>query len=275
MLNSIRNENVTTRQNIDRLTTKKNLLYYNKLIVIAFIILLLFTISLNQIDYEKQTNTLNNFLINNGFVIKNIKILGIKNMSKETILEIVRTEKKSNIFNANLSKIYNELSDNDWVRNLYVERVLPNTIKIKIEEKKPIGIWQNETSNKLITKYGEIISIADVNKFKNNLPIIHGDNANNNAESILKILRTNKSFAKNIWSLTYINNRRWNLHFNQGIIILLPSVGVLKAWKKIIKLQEQYGVLNLGLTELDFRNPNKILGRINFDKSLIKHRKNL
>ena len=80
---------------------------------------------------------------------------------------------------------------------------------------------------------------------------------------------------KNIWSLTFINNRRWNLHFKQGIIILLPPSDVLGAWNKIIKLQKKYNVLNLGLTEIDLRNPNKILAKINFDKSLIKHRKSL
>ena len=275
MLNPIRNQSVANRLNIERVTTKKNPLYYNRFILITFIISSLFIISLSQIDYNKQIKTLNEFLINKGFAIKNIKILGIKNMSKKTVIQIVNAEKKSNIFNVNLSKIYNNLSDNDWVRDLYVERILPNTIKIEIQEKKPIGIWQNEMSNTLITKYGETISTANIYKFKNNLPIIHGDYANKNAYSILKILRTNKAFAQNIWSLTYINNRRWNLHFKQGIIVLLPSKGVLEAWDKIIKLQGQYNVLNLGLTELDFRNPSKILGRINFDKNLIKHRKNL
>ena len=41
------------------------------------------------------------------------------------------------------------------------------------------------------------------------------------------------------------------------------------------KLQKNYDVLNLGLTELDLRNPNKILGKISVDKDLINHRKNL
>jgi cell division protein FtsQ len=275
MLNSIINQNIATKQNIDRVTSKKNHLYYCKNILITLIILSFFIISLSQINYNKKIKTFNQFLINNGFAIKNIQILGIKNISKDTIIQIVNAENKSNIFNVNLSKIYNNLSDNDWVRDLNVERILPNTIKIKILEKKPIGIWQNQISNKLITENGEIISTANLNKFKNNLPIIHGDHANKNANSILNILRKNQLFAKNIWSLTYINNRRWNLHFKQGIIVLLPSKGILKAWNKIIKLQEQYDVLNLGLTELDFRNPSKILGRINFDKNLIKRRKNL
>lgn len=184
-------------------------------------------------------------------------------------------KKKSNILNVNLLNIYNNLRNNDWVEELYIERVLPNTIKISIKEKEAIGIWQYEMSNKLITKDGEIISTANINKFKIDLPIIHGNNANKNANSILKILETNKVLTKNIWSLDYINNRRWNLHFKQGIIVLLPSKGVLKAWNEIIKLQKNYDVLNLGLTELDLRNPNKILGKISVDKDLINHRKNL
>ena len=198
-----------------------------------------------------------------------------KRQPKETIIKIVNNEKKSNILSANLLNIYNNLRNNDWVEELYIERVLPNTIKISIKEKEAIGIWQYEMSNKLITKNGEIISTTNINKFKIDLPIIHGNHANKNANSILEILETNKVLAKNIWSLDYVNNRRWNLHFKQGIIVLLPSKGVLKAWNEIIKLQRNYDVLNLGLTELDLRNPNKILGKISVDKDLINHRKNL
>ena len=233
------------------------------------------TTFLNNIDFEKYSKLLNNFLIKNGFTINNIQILGIKNIPKETIIKIVNNEKKSNILSVNLLNIYNNLRNNDWVEELHIERVLPNTIKINIKEKEAIGIWQYEMSNKLITKNGEIISTANINKFKIDLPIIHGNHANKNANSILKILETNKVLTKNIWSLDYINNRRWNLHFKQGIIVLLPSKGVLKAWNEIIKLQKNYDVLNLGLTELDLRNPNKILGKISVDKDLINHRKNL
>ena len=273
MLKSIIKDNTVTRLNIDRITIKKNPIYYNMFFLIMFIIILLFSVFLSQTDHNKYTKLLNNFLIDKGFFLKNTEILGIKNISRESIIKIVNTENQSNIFDVNLSNIYDKLNNNDWVEDLYIERILPNTIKIKIKEKQPIGIWQYETNNKLITKHGEIISTPHINKFKNSLPIIHGEYANKNANSILKILKKNKVFAKNIWSLTYINNRRWNLHFNQGIIVLLPTKNVLEAWNKIIKLQEQYNVLDLGFTELDFRNPDKILAKINFDKSLITHRK--
>ena len=275
MLKSIINGNDVRKLKIDRVTNKNTGLNYTVYFLTILIISLLFTIFLVNIGFDKYSKLLNNFLINNGFIVNNIQILGIKNIPKETIIKIVNNENKSNILNINLSNIYNDLNSNDWVKELYIERVLPNTIRINIKEKEAIGIWQYEMSNKLITKNGEIISTANVNKFKIDLPIIHGNHANKNANSILKILETNKVLAKNIWSLDYINNRRWNLHFKQGIIVLLPREGVLKAWNEIIKLQKNYDVLNLGLTELDLRNPNKILGKISVDKNLIKHRKNL
>ena len=275
MLNSIIKGNDVNKLNIDRITNKNTRSNFTVYFLTILIISLMLTTFLNNIDFEKYSKLLNNFLIKNGFTINNIQILGIKNIPKETIIKIVNNENKSNILNVNLLNIYNNLRNNDWVEELYIERVLPNTIKISIKEKEAIGIWQYEMSNKLITKDGEIISTANINKFKIDLPIIHGNHANKNANSILKILETNKVLTKNIWSLDYINNRRWNLHFKQGIIVLLPSKGVLKAWNEIIKLQNNYDVLNLGLTELDLRNPNKILGKISVDKDLINHRKNL
>ena len=275
MLNSIIKGNDVNKLNIDRITNKNTRSNFTVYFLTIFILSLLLTIFFKNSDFEKYSKLLNNFLIKNGFTINNIQILGIKNIPKETIIKIVNNENKSNILNVNLLNIYNNLSNNDWVEALYIERVLPNTIKISIIEKEAIGIWQYEMSNKLITKNGEIISTANINKFKIDLPIIHGNDANKNANSILKILETNKVLTKNIWSLDYINNRRWNLHFKQGIIVLLPSEGVLRAWNEIIKLQKNYDVLNLGLTELDLRNPNKILGKISVDKDLINHRKNL
>ena len=275
MLNSIIKGNDVNKLNIDRVTNKNTGSSYRMYFLTIFIISLLLTTFLNNIDFEKYSKLLNNILIKNGFTINNIQILGIKNIPKETIIKIVNNENKSNILNVNLLNIYKNLRNNDWVEELHIERVLPNTIKINIKEKEAIGIWQYEMSNKLITKNGEIISTANINKFKIDLPIIHGNHANKNANSILKILETNKVLAKNIWSLDYVNNRRWNLHFKQGIIVLLPSKGILQAWNEIIKLQKNYDVLNLGLTELDLRNPNKILGKISVDKDLINHRKNL
>ena len=229
-----------------------------------------------KINYSTdRLKILDQFLIKNGFRIKNIEIIGTQNLSDNYLKNIINKHNEVNIFNINLPTIYKKIIENSWVKEGYVERILPDTIKIKILEKKPIAIWQNKNGNKLVSSNGEIISNANINTFKSSFPIIKGHKAKENISILLKVLNTNKKLATNIWSLSFINQRRWDLHFNQGLTVRLPSKDVFVAWKKIVKLQQSYNILNLRLTEIDLRNPEQILGKINFDKRSYPKGKNL
>ena len=225
--------------------------------------------------FTDKLKIVDQFLVKNGFRIKNIEIIGTHNLPNDYIKNIINKHNEVSIFSIDLPLVYKKIIQNSWVKEGYIERVLPDTIKIRILEKKPVAIWQNVNGNKLVTLNGEVISNENVNAFKNKFPIIKGYKAKENIHSILKVLDTNKKLAKNIWSLSFINQRRWDLHFNQGLTVRLPSKDILIAWKKIINLQENFNILNLRLTEIDLRNPEQILGKINFDKKVILKRKNL
>ena len=277
MLKLMINEKNTFKKKLYKFETKIIMKVINWSILLFILVLssLYFFGKSNKNYLINQLKPLDQFLINNGFKIKNVLISGTHNLSQDYLRNIINTQNHINILNVNLNTIYNKIIQNSWVEETYVERILPDTIKIKVLEKKPIAIWQNHKGNKLITINGDVISHANVNKFKNSFPIIKGEKSKENISTILKILETNKNFAKNIWSLTFINQRRWDLHFNQGLIVRLPSQNVIKAWQKIIKLQTNYNILNLRLTEIDLRNPEQILGKINFDKKVILRRKHL
>ena len=208
-------------------------------------------------------------MIKNGFVIKNIEIKGTNHLKKNDILKIISSYDEINIFSINFQDIYKEINNNTWVKKGSIEIIYPDTIKVYLIEKEPVAIWQDKFGNKLISKDGDFILEKKLNYFKNFLPIIIGKNAHTNIDPIFKILNLNKDFAKNVWSLTFVNERRWDVHFKQGLTILLPRVKMKEAWKKILSLNENFKILNIGLTELDLRKPNQILGKINIDKKLI------
>ena len=245
-----------------------------------FIILFLFLTSYyllsktNNIFTNSKFDFFNQILINSGFTIKNIEILGLNRLDKDSIIKIVRTHNNVNIFKVNIKDIYRKIKNNTWIKKASLQVIYPNTIKIILTEKEPIAIWQNRYGHNLITKSGDVILEKNLKDFKVYLPIIIGDNANNNIHSILNIFSSNKDFIKNIWSLTFINERRWDVHFNQGLTIRLPSKNVRDAWEKVVQLDQNYNILSLGLTEIDLRNPNQILGKINVDKKLINKKKN-
>ncbi len=228
----------------------------------------------SNIFIESKINYINKFLINNGFIIKNIEILGLDYLDKDHITKVIDTHKNINIFNVNIKNIYKEIMNNTWIKKASIKIIYPNTIKILLTEKKPIAIWQNRYGNNLITETGNVIFEKNLEEFKSYLPIIIGQNAHKNVHSILNILSSNKDFVRNIWSLTFVNERRWNLHFNQGLTIKLPSKNVRNAWEKVVHLDQKFNILSLGLTELDLRNSSQILGKINIDKNQIFKKKN-
>ncbi len=250
--------------------SKKSLFVF----LITILFLYHFILYLNENFNSSKFDFFNKILINKGFIIQNVKITGANHLQQEDILKVIRSYNNVNIFNVNLKQIYKEIKKNTWVKEGYIQIEYPNTIKILLTERKPIAIWQNKHGYNLITKNGEIILEKNLNNFKNNLPIIIGNSAHKNIYSILKILNTNQKLTKNIWSLTFINERRWDLHFKQGLTIRLPSKTVEKAWQRITSLDKNYNILNLGLTEIDLRNSDQILGKINVDKKLIFKKKN-
>ena len=279
MLKSIFKNNIIYENNVNRNTIGK----YPKIqLIILCLVLVLFSAIFNFYNSNQYNSKLKNIientntlLINYGFYLQNIYISGNNNLQREDILSIINDKEYKTIFDINLFKIRNNLLLNEWIETVKIERTLPSSIKIQIIEKKPVAIWQTKLGNKLITKDGSIISNANVTTFKNSLPIIIGKGANKDAFLILQILKKNPDLYNNVWSISYINKRRWNVHLNQGLIVLLPRIKIYDAWTKIGFLQKKYKILDIGLTEIDIRNKNQIFAKINFNKKLYLKRKKL
>ena len=279
MINLLLQKNTLNKNYINR--NKKVDLYNKKIIKIflIFTLLVLIMIFYNKVTtnykFYKFTNMMNETFIKNGFLIENIHINGNNILTKEDILSSFQDLKNKNIFNIDLLQIHKILLLNKWIKDLEIKRILPNTIKIKITEQKAVAIWQTKSGNKLITQKGNVILVKKVNDFKNQLPIMNGAEANQNTLKILKILKQNPQLYERIWSISYIGKRRWDIHFKEGLKILLPKDDIEKAWLRIQHLQKNYNILELGLTEIDIRNKNQILGKVDIDKKIYLERKKL
>ena len=279
MLKSIFEKKIIYENNVNRNTIGK---YHKIQLIILCLLLVLFSAIFNFYNSNQYNSKLkkiientNIILINYGFYLQNIYITGDNNLQKEDILSVINDREYKTIFDINLFKIHNNLLLNEWIETVKIERTLPSSIKIQIIEKKPIAIWQTKLGNKLITEDGSIISNANVTAFKNNLPIIIGKGANKDVFLILQILKKNPDLYNNVWSISYINKRRWNVHLKQGIIVLLPRTKIYDAWTKIGFLQKKYKILDIGLTEIDIRNQDQIFAKINFDNKIYLKRKRL
>ena len=191
------------------------------------------------------------------FKLNKINLNNLKYIKKSEIYEILDSYYNTKIFSIELDSIREKIKSNQLVSEVSIERILPSTLNINIIEKKPIGIIQNKNLYKLITSDGSIVFNKQIHEFYY-LPIFSGKNVEKNAQSIIDLLNL-ANFKEEIWSMSLINERRWNLNLKKGIKILLPEDNVIKALNLINDIEEKHKILDGNFIEIDLRNDNQVI----------------
>lgn len=94
------------------------------------------------------------FLLSSFFAIKNVEVTGNNYYSDDEIVNIANVTKGANIFiHAGKSDIKSRLMENPYFSDVTVSRKLPNTLVIKVKERKQVAA----------IKYGNKYVVIDVN----------------------------------------------------------------------------------------------------------------
>ena len=130
----------------------------------------------------------------------------------------------------------------------------PGEIKIKIVEKKPIAIIQNEKKKKYFSSKGELIDFIDLEKFRD-LPIIFGDGPSflilyNNLRNINFPLKEIKKFY-------LFESRRWDLLTIKNQLIKLPTNDYDKSIINFMSLKNQPNFAKYKI--FDYRISNQLI----------------
>ena len=122
-----------------------------------------------------------------GFELKEIHVTGRENLNSKKLIQLIGLEKGKSLFAINIKTIQQKLLNEGWIKNVSVERRLPNIIHINIEEHIPFAILQINNENILVASDGTKITSDGIGKFSH-LPVIMGNDAENHAMKILEIL---------------------------------------------------------------------------------------
>jgi cell division protein FtsQ len=108
------------------------------------------------------------------------------------------------------------------------------------------------------------------------LVILTGKNAYKNVKSLFNILAIDPDISKNVYSATWVGGRRWDIRFENGLLIKLPSGNsdndMRGAWNSLIKIYNMPGSL-IGLKTIDLRIAKKIY--LEYNDNLTKELKSL
>ena len=195
-----------------------------------------------------------------GLRIERIEINGRLNTSNDDLQKAIATPWHSPIFAADLTTIHDRVSTLGWVRAVRVERKLPSTLVVTIEERTALALYQDDDGHHVIDKSGAVIEGVAVEDFTH-LPVIKGNNAPRQAWSMIDTLKRESDLYTQVWSLVYQSNRRWDVYLRNNIRVQLPEADPGNAWSRLAEMDRERQLTRSNITNIDLRIPEKLVIR--------------
>ena len=211
--------------------------------IIAFILFILLT-----------TITSKQEIIISKFNIKEIKIENNLLLQTEDIIKSLKPIYNKNLVNLNYREIEEKLSKKTFIESFNIKKKYPNTLQIKIVEKKPIAILQNKKKKYFLSEKLDLIEFNNSKKYQK-LPFILGEKKKfkifyNNLNEInfpLEIINKYTLYESNRWDIETINQK----------IIKLPVNNYVNSLKNYLNLRTKKNFENYKV--FDYRIENQLI----------------
>ena len=177
----------------------------------------------------------------------------------EEILKTIGIKKGDPMAEIQLKDLQEKIEQMPWVRTAIVERYWPDTIKITLEEKTPLALWQNNRQYHPLDDKAEIINTSK--QLPADLLLVVGPDAPEHLISLIRDLEQVPDIYQYVRAAVRVGERRWNLKlFNaeKGLDVLLPETNVLSALKRLDTHNKQEKLIKRQIAAIDLRTKGKV-----------------
>ena len=190
--------------------------------------------------------------------LNQVIVEGHKRTDKQAVLKVLGIKQNQPMSSISLGEAREKLLTLPWVKNVSVERYLPDTLVIRITEKTPIALWQNHQMYQPLDELGKPIS--DNQLLPADLILVVGSDAPQNTLALLTALEQVPTISHLVRSAVRVEKRRWNLHLldaEKGLKIMLPETGFDQALKRLVSQKEN--LLKKNVDSIDLRLKDRII----------------
>lgn len=203
---------------------------------------------------------LGNITAASGLQVTNVRIEGRENTPEPLLRAALGVSKGDPILGFSLDQARSRIETLSWVEHATVERRLPGTVVVFLEERRPFAIWQNQGKYVLVDRDGQIVADQDVAQFRN-LPLIVGLGAPAAARELLTALTDRPALATKVMAAVRVGERRWNLRMTNGCDVMLPEGHEVAALDRLMRLQQDHDLLDRPLAAIDMRLADRLVFR--------------
>ncbi|MEX6724093.1 cell division protein FtsQ/DivIB [Parapedomonas caeni] len=198
-----------------------------------------------------------------GFEVKHVKISGVENAPKLAIYSAVFDGRSNSMLLVDIDDVRARLMANPWIAEASVARRLPDTLDVVVRERKPVAVWQRQGRLAVIDAEGRVLDNGERVKRFGRLPLVVGVGAEAHARALFVMLAGHPDLAGQLDSATWVGDRRWDLRFRSGELLMLPEGddAAVRAVSKFATMDRNAGLLGRGFARFDMRQEDRMYTR--------------
>lgn len=205
-----------------------------------------------------------------GFTMRRVEIKGAARVSRLAIYNVAFDQPSMAMPMIDLEHTRRRLLQFGWIRDARVSRRWPDTLVVDVIERQPAAIWQHGGRLSIVDAEGVVLEPVRVEAMPQ-LPLIVGIGANRNVTGLATLLDQAPRLRPLIGGATWVGQRRWNLRFEGGELLMLPEgeEAAQQALQRFALMDQQDALLGRGFVRIDMRDPRRTYVRISRDPGAI------
>lgn len=199
-----------------------------------------------------------------GLAVNRVLVAGRERTDRQTLVDALGIGIGEPILGVEIETARQRVAALPWVREVTIERYLPDAIVVTVVERRPLAIWQNEGTFHVVDAEGMVIDGARAGDFPDLLVVV-GPDAPRGAADLLAVMERTPDLRTRVAAAVRVSDRRWNLKLDDGIEIQLPEDDLASAWTMLVELDRKEQLLARDVQAVDLRLPDRLVLRLTPD----------
>jgi cell division protein FtsQ len=210
--------------------------------------------------WASLTDGLDRLAIDSGFAITSVTVSGRDATPTDAILAAVGVKYGEPMLGFDADAARERIEKLASVGSASVIRRLPNEIHVAIVERVPFARWQIDGQRYVIDQEGNVITGRKVENYAGLTEIV-GVGAPKAVKELVAVYKSDPELAARVEAAVRIGERRWNIHFSNGVVVRFPEADFAGAWLQLSRLEADKQILDRAVDYVDLRVKDKIFIR--------------
>lgn len=199
-----------------------------------------------------------------GFAVDQIKVVGNRQTSEIDVLERLELDGWTSLIGMNADQARDRIAALPWVEQVSVRKTYPNALEVKLSERQPFAIWQQNNELTVIEASGRVIAPYG-NRRLGRLPMVMGQGAELAAADFVKKVEAYPAVASRAKAYIRVAERRWDIRFDNGVVAKLPEFGDEQALADFDRMNRESRILDKNISVVDMRVSDRVTVRLKPD----------